>query len=105
MWVLRIRGIEESSVYQAIYAKGFATGYARGYAKGYARGYARGRAEASRETLLRLGGERWGEPGERVIGQIMAIDDLDRLRLLIIRVLDTSASTWDELFAPDDSSV
>jgi hypothetical protein len=89
MWVLQVRGIEESSVYQGIFAKGFAEG----------------RAKARREILLRLGRKRWGEPDERVLGQIMAINDLDRLELLTDRVFDASASSWDELFPPAASSV
>jgi hypothetical protein len=87
--ILKIRGIEESSVYQAIYAKG----------------YAEGRAEAARESLLREGRKEWGEPDGRVLSQIMAIDDLDRLHDLIDRVFDASASSWDELLPPAASSV
>ncbi len=87
--ILKIRGIEESSVYQAIYAKG----------------YAAGRAEAARESLLYLGRKEWGEPDERVLSQIMAIDDLDRLHDLIDRVFDASASSWNELLPPAASSV
>jgi hypothetical protein len=73
--ILNIRGIEASSVYRAIYAKGFAQGYARC------------RAEWRREILLRLGRKKWGEPDERVLVQITAIDDLDRLGLLIDRII------------------
>jgi hypothetical protein len=85
VWVLRIRGIEESSVYQAIYAKG--------------------RANAARESLLHLGRKEWGEPDERVLSQVVAIDDLERLHDLIDRVFDASASSWVELLPPAASSV
>jgi hypothetical protein len=83
--ILKIHGIEESSVYQAIYAKG--------------------RANAARESLLHLGRKEWGEPDERVLSQIMAIDDLDCLHDLIDHVFDASASSWDELLPPAVSSV
>jgi predicted transposase YdaD len=95
--ILNIRGIEASSVYQAIYA--------RGYALGYAKGYHRGRVKGRRESLLRLGRKKWGEPDERVLAQIAAIDDLDRLGLLIDRIFDASASSWDELVPPAEASV
>jgi hypothetical protein len=83
--ILNIPGIEASSVYQAIYA--------------------RGRVKERRESLLRLGRKKWGEPDERVLAQVAAIDDLDRLGLLIDRIFDALASSWDELVPPDESSV
>jgi hypothetical protein len=46
-----------------------------------------------------------GEPDERVLAQVAAIDDLDRLGLLIDRIFDASASSWDELVPPAESSV
>jgi hypothetical protein len=95
--ILNIPGIEASSVYQSIYAKG--------YAQGLADSRAKVRAEVAREVLICLGRKRWGEPDERVLSQIMAIDDRDRLEPLLDRVLDASASSWDELFPPAASSV
>jgi hypothetical protein len=53
--ILGIRGIEESSVYQDIFAKGEAEGRAKGEAEGRAKGEAEGRAEEAREAILRLG--------------------------------------------------
>jgi hypothetical protein len=83
--VLGIRGIEESWVYQDIFAKGEAKGRAFGAA-----------AEA-RDILLRLGRKRLGQPDEQVLAQIGAISDRDRLELLLDRILD--ASSWAELLA------
>ena len=48
--ILGIRGIEESTVYQDIFAKG------------EARGEAKGRVEEAREALLRVGRRKLGEP-------------------------------------------
>jgi hypothetical protein len=80
MWVLRIRGIEESSVYQGIFAKG--------------------RAEEAREILLSLGQKNLGQPDQDVRVRVAAISDPDRLNLLIDRIFD--ATTWDELLASAD---
>jgi hypothetical protein len=92
--ILNIPGIEASSVYQAIYAKGYAEGLAEGRA-----------IAAAREILIRLGRKRWGEPHDGVLSRIMAIDGRDRLELLLDRVFDTSASSWDDLFPPAESSL
>jgi predicted transposase YdaD len=75
--VLGIRGIEESSIYQDIFAKGEAKG--------------------TREDVLRLGRRKFGPPGDVVEARIAALSDLDRLRQLLDRILD--ASSWDELLA------
>ncbi len=79
--ILGIRGIEESSVYQSIFAKG--------------------RAEGIAETLISIGQNSLGAPDERVKATITGIKDLDRLRRLIARV--ANVSTWDELLAPEES--
>jgi len=81
--ILGIRGIEESSVYQDIFAKGEAMGEAKG------------RAEEARLAILRLGWKRFGEPDEGVRTTIDAIDDIDHLNSLLDRILDVSS--WDEL--------
>ncbi len=91
--ILGIRGIEESSVYQDIFAKG----EAKGEAKGRAEGRAEGKAEEARMILLSLGRTKLGQPDEQVLARIAAIGDLDRLNFLIHRILD--AVTWDELLA------
>jgi predicted transposase YdaD len=92
--VLGIRGIEESWVYQDIFAKGLAEGEAKGEAKGH--------AEEAMEALLRLGRRKLGPPGAEVEARIAALDDLDRLRELLDRVLDVAS--WDELPGPPGQS-
>ena len=57
--ILGIRGIEESSVSQDIFAQG--------EAKGEGKGEAKGRAEEAREAVLRLGRKRLGQPNENVL--------------------------------------
>jgi hypothetical protein len=87
--VLGIRGIEESSVYQDIFAKG------------EAKGRAEAAAEEDRRILLSLGRVKFGPADGRVEAQIAAIADqaqLDRLLQGILR-----ASTWDELLAAVES--
>ena len=84
--VLGIRGIEDSSVYQDIFAKGRAEARPRA---------ARGLVEEAREILIGLGRKKLGEPHEQVLSKIAAIRDLDHLNLLLDRILD--APTWEEL--------
>jgi predicted transposase YdaD len=93
-----IRGIEESSVYQGILRKG----EAKGRAEGEAKGRAEGEAEGIREALLIQGRKKLGPPDEKTSAQIAEIRDLDRLKLLLERILDVSS--WDELLAPGDPS-
>jgi len=83
--ILGIRGIEESSVYQSIFAKG------------EAKGEAKGRVEEARLAILLLGRKKFGQPDEGVRMTIDAIDDVDQLNSLLDRILDVS--TWDELLA------
>jgi hypothetical protein len=80
MWVLRIRGIEESPDFQ-----GLVPGPRRG---------------GEREMLIRLGTKKLGPPDEQVLARIAAISDPEPLHILLDRILD--ATTWDELLAPAD---
>jgi predicted transposase YdaD len=91
--VLGIHGIEDSSVYQDIFAKGRAEGEARGRAEG--------EVEEARKTLLRLGPKRLGPLDQSLEGRIAAIGDLDRLDSLIDRLLEVA--TWEELLAAPES--
>jgi predicted transposase YdaD len=84
--ILGIRGIEESSVYQDI----FATGEAKGRVEGA--------AEEAKSALLRLGRKKLGPPSETIEARITALGELDRLNDLLDRVLDVA--TWDQLLAP-----
>lgn len=85
--ILGIHGIEESSVYQGIFAKG--------EAKGRDEGRVEGRVEEARLAILRLGRKKFGEPDRRVLTTIDAIDDVDQLNLLLDRILDVSS--WDDV--------
>jgi len=102
---IRIRDIEESWVYQDILAKGEAKGIAEGEAKGIAEGEAKGivkgEAKEARNSLLRLGRKKLGDPDERVLAQLADLDDLDRLRLLLDGLLD--AERWEDLLPRLDS--
>jgi predicted transposase YdaD len=103
--ILGIRGIEESSVYQSIFAKGKAEGKAEGEAKGKAEGEAKGKAEGKAEgiaeTLLRVGAARFGAPNEQVETAIIALSDRERLLRLVDRL--NNASSWDELLESEQS--
>jgi predicted transposase YdaD len=85
--ILGIRGIEESSVYQDIFAKGETEGRTEGRAEG--------RAEEAREAVLTVGRKRLGQPEEGVIRQINAMAEVNQLNSLLVRILDVSS--WDEL--------
>jgi predicted transposase YdaD len=97
--ILGIRGIEESSVYQGIFAKGEAKGEAEGEAKGEAKGRIEGQTlgaiEEARKTLLRQGRKKFGPVGDAIETRIIELRDLNQLEALLDRVLDVS--TWDEL--------
>jgi hypothetical protein len=82
--LLGIRGIEESSVYQDIFAKGRAEGL----------------VDEARTILLGLGRKKLGEPHEQVLSQIAAIHDVDHLNSLLDRILE--APSWEDLLASRD---
>ncbi len=84
---LGIRGIEESSVYQDIFAKGEARGRLEGEAKG--------RVEHARAAILRVGSSKLGEANEAVREKLRSISDVDQLDTLLDRIL--SVSSWDDL--------
>ncbi len=88
---LGIRGIEESSVYQDIYAKG------------YAQGLAEGRLEEARDVVLIVGQKKLGPPGEQVQLTIAAMNDVGQLRALAEKIL--VVWNWDELMTPTESPV
>ena len=101
-----IEGIEESSVYQGILrkgeAKGIAIGEAKGIAIGEAKGITLGEAKGIREAVLIQGRRKLGPPDERALARIAEIHDLDRLKLLLERILDVSS--WHELLSDLDPS-
>jgi hypothetical protein len=92
---LGIRGIEESSVYQDIFAKGLVEGLAEGRVEGRAEGFLEGRIEEARQAVLQLGRKKIGQPGESVRAVIATITDIDRLNSLLERILEVAS--WDEL--------
>jgi predicted transposase YdaD len=83
--ILGIRGIEESSVYQDIFAQG------------EAQGRVEGALEEARKTLLRQGLKKLGAPSEAIEARITELVDLERLNDLLDHVLD--AATWDQLLS------
>lgn len=83
-----VRGMEESSTYQALLA--------RGEAKGKAEGEARGRAEEARAIILRLGRKRLGEPSAEAQSALNSITAPQALEELAERLLEVE--NWDELF-------
>jgi predicted transposase YdaD len=97
--ILGIRGIEESSVYQDIFAKGKADGLVDGRAEGLIAG----RIEEARQAVLQVGRKKLDHPNEEVRKRIAAIDNVDRLNALLERILDVSS--WDELLSFNDSPV
>ena len=72
--ILGIRGIEESSVYQAILAKGVAQGLAEGKVEGKVEGQDEGKDEEAKRLLLRLGQKRFGPPSPQVIAATVLRD-------------------------------
>ena len=83
--------MQESSTFRAILAEG----EARGIALGEARGVALGEARGKRDSILRLGSRRFGEPDAAVRTFLDKIDSLERLDHLVARLLD--AESWNDL--------
>jgi predicted transposase YdaD len=95
--ILGVRGIEESSVYQDIFAKGEAKGLVEGLvegrAEGLAEGFIEGRTDEARQAVLQLGRKKLGQPDDGVRMRIAAIADVDRLNSLLERILEVAS--WD----------
>ncbi len=70
---------DDSTTYQAIIRKGREIG----------------QLEGTRKSLLVLGSEKFGAPNAAAVTAVEAIADLQRLELLLARVLQTSS--WEEL--------
>jgi hypothetical protein len=73
--VLGISGIDESWVYQDIFAEG--------------------QVEEARNILLSVGRKRLGEPDKQALSQIAPIGEFDSLNLLLDRIPD--AQNWRDL--------
>jgi hypothetical protein len=77
----------ESSTFRALIEEG--------EARGIARGKAIGAAETKRETILRLGSKRLGDPDAATRAIINQIESLERLDGLLDRVIEVES--WNEL--------
>jgi hypothetical protein len=73
--------MRDSTTYQAILKEGFQEG----------------RREVARRFLLRRGARRFGEPDAAIIAAIESIHDIDRLESLTDRLVDATASDWNDL--------
>jgi flagellar biosynthesis/type III secretory pathway protein FliH len=91
-----VRGLKESSTYQAILREGREEGLEKGRAEGLEKGRAEGLAEAAK-ILIRLGTKRFGPPEPSVAARIEAFTDAEHIRTLSDRLLE--AAGWDELLA------
>jgi predicted transposase YdaD len=78
-----VRKMRESTTYQAILDEGRAEGEIKG------------RAEEARELLLRLGRKKLGAPNAAEEQTVRALTDVERLEMLVERLLDVN--TWTEL--------
>ena len=91
--------MRDSTTYQAILeegrVEGLTKGRAEGRAEGRTEGLSMGRIEEARQLLLRLGRKRFGQSDATVEAAVQAINDLERLELLIERMLEVG--TWQEL--------
>jgi predicted transposase YdaD len=86
-----VRAMKESSSYQAILDEG--------RAEGEMRGEIRGEMREATKLLKKLGTRQFGAPDHSVLMAIEAITDLDRIELLLERLLEVSS--WEELLAPE----
>jgi hypothetical protein len=76
-----VRGMRESTTYQAILDEG----------------RHEGRKESDQATILRLGRQKFGSPNDTITTALTAIADVERLERMIDRLL--IASSWEELLA------
>lgn len=95
------QALRESSTYQAILEEGRERGFTEGRAAGRAEGRTEGRTEGEHRAgikfLMKLGTKRFGPPDSVVLARIEAMTDLERIEVLIERVLDVAS--WEELLA------
>lgn len=82
-----VRGMRESTTYQAILDEGREEGREEG------------RVLEARQTLLDFGSDRFGEPDATIAAMVARLDDLDALRRLARGVHRTSS--WQELLATE----
>jgi predicted transposase YdaD len=90
-----VRKMRDSTTYQAILDEGRAEGEIKGRAEGLIMGESKGRAEEARQLLLRLGRKKLGPPQASIEETIRGIDNVERLELLMERLLDSTS--WQDL--------
>lgn len=90
----KVMGMKESVTYQAIVAEGVA----KGLAQGLTQGREQGAVEGLQKTVRRLGQELFGPPDESTKAALKAIDDLEELERLSLRLL--KVDSWQALLAP-----
>ncbi len=78
-----VQAMRESSTYQAIIEEGKAEGKAEG------------QVEALHRSLLRLGQQRFGSPGQRVKSALLGVTDPARLERMMDRILTVAG--WSDL--------
>ena len=93
-----VPNMEESSFYQLILQRGEERGEERGRQEGIALGERRGQWRGTRQTILRMGRRKLGEPTPEQLARLEAIEELERLERIADRILD-DIRTWDELLA------
>ena len=87
----------ESSYYRLAVEEGLKEGVERGLKEGVERGLKEGKIEEAQRLILRQGEVRFGSPSEETRKTIQAIQDLDRLEQLSLRLLVTGS--WSEMLA------
>jgi predicted transposase YdaD len=91
--------MRDSTTYQAILDEGRAEGLIKGREEGRTMGREEGRTmgqvEEARRLLLHLGRKRFGLPEQPVEEAVRAINDLQRLEVLLERLID--AVSWQDL--------
>jgi len=92
-----VRGMRESTTYQAILQEGIEKGIEKGIEQGIEQGEQIGALHEARSVLQRIGSRRLGQPSEKALETLIGISDLQRLNQLIDRVLDVE--TWAELLS------
>jgi hypothetical protein len=65
--------------------------------QGREEGREEGRITGERQFLLRVGTKKFGEPGAAIVAAIEAIQDVDRLEALGLRIIDEDVRDWNDL--------
>ena len=92
-WLKGVWNMQDSPTYQAILREG----RQEGLQKGRQEGLEEGRIAGERRFLLRVGTKRFGEPDVATAAAIEAIQDVDRLEALGLRIIDADVHNWDDL--------